>query len=179
MRARASRARVIAFMRRLGGEAGARGRVYFTGGATAVLEGWRETTVDIDIQLEGDAEELLRLLPAVKDELQINVELAAPHHFLPELPGWRERSRYIDCVGAVHFFHYDPYAQALSKIERGHVQDVKDVETMFARGLVRGDELLRLFAAIEPELYRFPAVDARSLRRRVEAVVRAHAPAHG
>jgi Nucleotidyltransferase of unknown function (DUF6036) len=167
----------MALMRRLGGEPGARGRVYFTGGATAVLEGWRETTVDIDIDLEGEAEGLLRLLPAVKDELQVNIELAAPHHFLPELPGWRARSRYIDAVGEVQFFHYDPYAQALSKIERGHVQDMKDVDTMFARGLIRADELLRLFAAIEPDLYRYPAIDPKSLRRRVEAAVRSHAPA--
>jgi Nucleotidyltransferase of unknown function (DUF6036) len=165
---------VIAFMRRLGGEPGARGRVYFTGGATAVLEGWRESTVDIDIELEGEAEKLLRLLPAIKDELRVNVEIAAPHHFLPELPEWRERSRFIDSVGGVDFLHYDPYAQALSKIERGHVQDMKDVETMFARGLIRADELLRLFAAIEPELYRYPAVDPKSLRRKVEAVAQAH-----
>ena len=38
MRERASRDRVVAFMRRLGREPGARGRVYFTGGASAVLD---------------------------------------------------------------------------------------------------------------------------------------------
>jgi hypothetical protein len=158
-------------MRRLGQERGARGRVYFTGGATAVLEGWRETTVDIDVELEGDAEKLLRALPAIKDELHVNVELAAPHHFIPELPGWRERSRYIGSEGGLHFFHYDAYAQALSKIERGHVQDLKDVHTMLERGLVVTDELLHLFARIEPELYRYPAIDPGALRRKVEAVV--------
>jgi hypothetical protein len=172
MRERASRERVIAFMRRLGREPGARGRVYFTGGATAVLEGWRETTVDIDVELESDAERLLRALPAIKDELQVNVELAAPHHFVPELPGWRERSPYIGSEGALHFHHYDFYAQAISKIERGHVQDVRDVETMLTRGLVRPDELLRLFAAIEPELYRYPAIDPATLRRKIDAAVR-------
>ena len=117
MRERASRERVIAFMRRLGQEPGARGRVYFTGGASAVLDNWRETTVDIDLDLEGDAEQLLRSLAAIKDELQINIELAAPHHFVPALPGWRERSRYIGSEGALHFYHYDPYAQAIAKIE--------------------------------------------------------------
>lgn len=55
---------MIAFMRRLGAEPGARGRVYFTGGATAVLEGWRETTVDIDLELDGEAEPLLRAFAA-------------------------------------------------------------------------------------------------------------------
>lgn len=171
MRERASRDRVIAFMRRLGREPGARGRVYFTGGASAVLDGWRATTVDVDIELEGEAERLLRSLAAIKDELHVNIELAAPHHFVPELPGWRERSRYIGSEGALHFYHYDAYAQAISKIERGHAQDVKDVTTMIEHGLVERAELRRLFAAIEPELYRYPAIDPPTLRRRVEAVV--------
>jgi hypothetical protein len=175
MRKRASRDRVIAFMRRLGREPGARGRIYFTGGASAVLDGWRETTVDIDVELEGEAERLLRSLGAIKDELQVNVELAAPHHFVPELPGWRERSRYIASEGELHFYHYDPYAQAIAKIERGHVQDIKDVATMFDRGLIDPDELRRLFATIEPELYRFPAIDPATLRRRIEAAIRSRA----
>lgn len=164
---------MIAFMRRLGQEPGVRGRVFLTGGASAVLDGWRETTVDVDVDLEGDAERLLRSLPAIKEELHINVELAAPHHFIPELPGWRERSRYIATEGELQFYHYDPYAQALSKIERGHAQDVGDVEMMLARGLVHPAELLRLFALIEPELYRYPAIDPTALRRKVETAVQA------
>lgn len=173
MRERTTRERLIAFMRRLGREPGARGRVYFTGGATAVLDGWRESTVDVDLELEGEAEQLLSSFSAIKDELQINIELAAPHHFLPPLPGWRERSRYIGSEGNLHFYHYDPYAQALAKIERGHWQDLLDVNEMFRSGLVRAEELLRLFETIEPELFRYPAVDPRSLRRKVESAVRA------
>lgn len=171
MRERASRERVIAFMRRLGSVPGAKGRVYITGGASAVLDGWRETTVDVDVELEGDAERLLRALPEIKEELQLNVELAAPHHFVPELPRWRERSRHIATEGELAFYHYDPYAQAIAKIERGHAQDVKDVAMMFERKLVSPDELLRLFAAIEPDLYRYPAIDPKSLRRKVEAAI--------
>jgi len=171
MRERATRERVIAFMRRLGGVAGAKGRVYFTGGASAVLDGWRKTTVDIDVDFDADAEPLLRAIPKIKEELHLNVELAAPHHFVPELPGWRERSRHIGTEGQLSFYHYDPYAQAIAKIERGHAQDVKDVAMMFERKLVFPDELLRLFAAIDPELYRYPAIDPKSLRRKVRAAI--------
>src|SRR5262249_43845688 len=120
---------------------------------------------------DGDAESLLRAIPAIKEELGLNVELAAPHHFIPELPGWRERSRFVAAEGGLSFYHYDPYAQALSKIERGHAQDVKDVAMMFEKGLVVADELLRLYAAIEPQLYRYPAIDPKSLRGKVEATV--------
>lgn len=118
-------------MRRLGRERNASGRVYFTGGATAVLDGWRQNTIDIDLELDEDASRLLAAIPAIKEELGVNVELAAPHHFLPALPGWRERSRYIGSEGHLHFFHYDPYAQMLAKIERGHQQDEADGKEMF------------------------------------------------
>jgi len=146
-------------------------RVYFTGGVSAVLLGWRSTTVDVNLKLMPDSDELLRAIPVLKEKLSITVELASPDQFIPELPGWRDRSVFIDQIRRLSFFHYDFYAQALAKVERGHVQDLVDVASMRAQGLVENRPLLDLLAAIEPELFRFPAVDARDLRRRVEAVL--------
>ncbi len=165
-------ARLHRFMLRLGEEPKARGRVYFTGGATAVLLGWRTTTIDVDIKLDADAQPLLRAIPAIKEELEINVELAAPDDFLPELPAWRDRSVFIERCRTVDFYHYDLYAQALSKIERGHEQDRADVDAMIARGHVDPDQALALLARIEPELYRFPAVDPPALRNRARELLR-------
>jgi hypothetical protein len=71
----------------------------------------------------------------------------------------------------VTFLHYDLYAQALSKLERGHDRDLLDVDEMLTRGLVERDRLRELFAEIEPELYRYPAIDPPSFRRRVESTV--------
>jgi hypothetical protein len=34
--------------------------MYLTGGSTAVLEGWREATVDVDLRFDPEADELLR-----------------------------------------------------------------------------------------------------------------------
>jgi hypothetical protein len=96
------------------------------------------------------------------------VELASPAHFIPELPGWDERSPFITREGMVSFHHYDLYAQALSKIERGHAQDRQDVTEMLRRGLVDPARLRELFAQIEPKLYRYPAIDPASFRRAVE-----------
>ncbi len=170
MRRVADAARVQHFMRRLGERAEAGGRVYFTGGATALLLGWRSTTIDIDLALEADAEHLLRLMPALKTELELNVELASPSDFIPELPGWRDRSRFIQRDGLVDFFHYDFYAQALSKVERGHAQDQGDVRAMLDRDLIDGGTAVELFDRIEPELYRYPAIDPKTFRREVDRV---------
>jgi hypothetical protein len=150
--------------------------VYLTGGATALLEGWRTSTVDVDLALVPDQDELLRAIPRLKDDLQINVELAAPSDFIPALPGWEERSRFVVQEGLLAVYEYDFYAQALSKIERGHTRDREDVRAMLSRGLVTRDRLESLFSAIEPTLYRYPAIDAATFRRAVEAVTRTVTP---
>lgn len=160
--------RVRAFMQALGAEADRAGHVYFTGGVTAVLTGWRGSTIDIDLKLEPDSDRLLRAIVELKERLEINVELAAPDQFIPELSGWRERSPWISREGSLDFHHYDYCAQALAKIERGHAQDRGDVSEILARGLVSVDELRRRFAEIEPLLHRFPAIDPASFRRGVE-----------
>ena len=51
------------FMRALGRAARVEGRVYLTGGATAVLNGWRASTIDVDIKVIPDQDELLREIP--------------------------------------------------------------------------------------------------------------------
>ena len=171
MRELASGERLARFMDALARSARAAATVYLTGGASAVLLGWRPSTVDVDLKLMPEGDELLRALPRLKEELQLNVELAAPDQFLPALPGWRERSVFIRSIGSLSYFHYDFYAQALAKLERGHSQDLLDVEAMLDGNLVDPRHLLELFSAIEPHLYRFPAVAAPDLRRRVEALV--------
>ena len=152
----------------LGRASHAEARVYLTGGATAVLEGWREATIDIDLKVDPERDEILRSFPRIKEELEINIELASPGDFIPELPAWRERSPFIARNGALFFHHYDFFSQALSKLERRHRRDVEDVKEMFERRLIDGDRLAAFFAAIEPQLYRYPAIDPRAFRAAVE-----------
>lgn len=175
MRALADADRIRRFMAALAEESESSGRVYFTGGVSAVLLGWRNTTIDVDIKLVPDSDDLLRAIPRLKEKLSLNVELAAPDQFIPELPGWRERSEFISQIRRLSFLHYDFYAQALSKLERAHVKDLLDAGEMLRRGLVERAELLRLFSAIEPELYRYPAIDPPSFRAAVEELCRSSA----
>ena len=121
------------------------------------------------------ADSLFRALPRLKQELQLNVEIASPAHFIPELPGWRERSVLIERVGIVTFYHYDPYSQALAKIKQGTRQGPGRREQLLDRGLVEPRRLRELFEAIEPQLYRYPAVDPPSFRQRLDDVLRARA----
>jgi predicted nucleotidyltransferase len=163
--------RIRALARELGRVARVPVCVYLTGGSTAVLEGWRESTIDVDLRFEPEVDELLRALPALKERLQINIELASPPDFIPELPGWRERSPLVFREGTVAVHNFDPYSQALSKIERGFEQDLDDVRSMLADGLVEPSRLRDLFDAIEPELYRYPAIDPAAFRRKVDVAL--------
>ena len=171
MRAPADADRVRRFMQALGGRSRGPGTVFFTGGASAVLIGWRQSTVDIDVKLDPEPAGAFEAIAALKDELDLNVELAAPDQFLPPLPGWRERSVFIERQGGVDFFHYDFDAQALAKIDRGWEQDLEDAREMVARRLVVPARLVEQLRAIESDLLRYPQVDPATLRERVSSFV--------
>lgn len=176
MREVADRERIARFMEALAAAARAPARVYFTGGATAVLLGWRASTIDVDLTLVPEHDELLRAIPPLKERLHVNVELASPADFIPVPAGWADRSRFEREIGRVAYYHFDLYAQALAKVERGHVQDVADVREMLVRGLVEPARARELFERIEPDLYRYPAIDPRSFRRAVERAFGPRAP---
>jgi hypothetical protein len=164
--------RVRGLMARLGAIDAGEIRIYFRGGVTAVLLGWRPSTVDVDLTMVPESDALLRAMPSLKEDLEMNIELAAPAHFIPELPGWTGRSLFIAREGSISFYHYDPYSQALSKIERGHDKDLSDVAAMFDRGIIEPAKLSELFEAIEPLMYRYPAIDPPSFRRSLEETLR-------
>jgi hypothetical protein len=144
--------------------------VFLVGGTCAVLVGWRASTVDVDLVMRPESDAMLRAIPRLKERLELNVELASPDQFIPVYPGWEVRSPVIRRIGRVTYRHYDFCAQALAKIERGHPRDLADVEAMLSRGLITSADVRAQFAQIEPDLYRFPAVDARSFRQAVDAM---------
>lgn len=167
MRTPADSAKIHGFMADLGRTVKGAGRVYLTGGATALLYGWRVSTIDVDLKADPEPPGFFEAIAAIKDSLDVNIELAAPDQFIPELPGWRERSSFIAKHGMLDFFHYDIYSQALAKIERGHDRDVTDVQAMAQHQLIAKDRLWELFQAIEPSLIRYPAITAAEFRRAV------------
>ena len=112
-------------MQVLGKEAQGAGCIYFTGGASALLIGWRSSTVDVDIRLDPEPPGIFQAIAKLKQELNINIELASPQDFLPPLPGWRDRSVFIGKQGQISFYHYDFTAQALFKLSRGFDRDIK------------------------------------------------------
>jgi hypothetical protein len=164
------RDRLLAVLRALARACLGPGTIFITGGGTALLYGWRRATVDIDLKLDPEPAGAFEAIARVKEELDANIELASPEMFVPQLPDWREHSALIENVGVVEIRHYDLRAQALAKLARGFERDLHDVAAMRDRELISCDELRRAYAAIEPQLVRYPRVSARDLGARIDAI---------
>jgi len=170
MRPDVDSARVTELLATLGGRVRAPHTLYLVGGCSAVLVGWRRSTRDVDVRPEPASDELLRAVSELKHELDINIELALPLDFLPELEGWRDRSPYVGTWGALEVRHLDFRMQALAKLERGLDTDLSDVRSMLERGLVSAAEVHDGFVAMRGGLFRFPGVDVARFERRLVEV---------
>lgn len=91
MRDAADLNRIQRFMRELGRRTRESSRVYLTGGATAVLHGWRDSTIDVDVKLVPERDDLFRAIQDLKETLRLNVELASPVDFIPVRGDWQDR----------------------------------------------------------------------------------------
>jgi hypothetical protein len=168
MRSETTPAKIEAFLKALGQRVSGNGKVYLTGGASALLIGWRQMTIDIDLKADPEPQNFFEAIAELKNELDINVELASPDQFIPELPGWRDRSIFILREKQIDFYHYDFYSQALSKLERAHTRDQKDVIEMEKKGLIEKGKLWDFFQQIESRLIRFPAIHSSVFREKVQ-----------
>lgn len=168
MREPLDRDRLQRFLTALGAAARGPGNVYLTGGATAVSYGWRARTIDVDVRLDPEPAGAFDAIARLKDALDLNVELASPSDFIPEVPGWRERSVFVMRAGPIEVYHYDPVSQILSKLARGYERDLADAEAMVAHGLASRAAVAEAFASIVDALPRYPRLDIDALTRRVQ-----------
>lgn len=170
MRRAVTRERLRALMRELARSAPRRGdfRVYLVGGGTAVYLGWRPSSIDVDLYSEQEA--VFRDIQQLKDKLNVNVEFTRPENFVPPLRGSEERHVFIEKLGSVSFFHYDPYAQVFSKIVRGFKRDLEDSHHYFVIGMVEAGKLRSLIQSIPQRTFaRYPSLTRRAVEAAVDA----------
>lgn len=170
MRAPVTRERLQDLMEEIAATApaGRHYEVYLVGGGTAVYQGWRASSVDADLCAEDEAE-VFRDIQGIKERLEMNIEFARPEHFVPPLAGSADRHVFIQKIREVSFFHYDPYAQVLSKVVRGFERDMEDAARFVQSGLVDRDRLLELVGEIPSGVYaKYPNLTSSAVR---EAVV--------
>jgi len=146
-------------------------QVYVLGGGTAVLAGWRASTLDADLYAERD--EVFRDVQSIKDRLRLNIEFARPEQFVPPLAGSAGRHVFVARVGHIDVFHYDPYAQLLSKVVRGFRKDLVDAEHLVKSGMVDPRRFRALVEAIPDSAYaKYPNLSRDSVVAAVDEVLR-------
>jgi len=142
-------------------------RVFFVGGGTAVLEGWRASTIDAD--LYSDKDEIFHDVQGIKERLKLNIEFARPEDFVPALAGSESRHVFIETVGKVSFYHYDPCAQLLSKVVRGFNRDMQDASSFVTSGMVDPERFRSLVNGIPDAAYsKYPALSRRAVLEAVD-----------
>jgi hypothetical protein len=169
MRNRLTRESLQALFRELAHSArpGRSYRVYLVGGGTAVLEGWRESSIDADLYARQD--DIFRDVQGIKERLMLNIEFARPEDFVPPLEGTEGRHVFVETIDRVSFYHYDPYAQTLSKIVRGFARDLADARAFIESGMVEPERLKRLVAAIPESVYaKYPRLSPSAVRGAVD-----------
>ena len=85
MREKVTPERLRIFMREISRRTQGEGRVYFTGGSTALLLGLREQTIDVDIKVDPEPRGIFEAIANLKNELSLNIELASPDEFKAKL----------------------------------------------------------------------------------------------
>jgi hypothetical protein len=146
-------------------------RVFFVGGATAVYLGFRPSSIDADLWSADDG--VFRDVQDIKERVDVNVEFARPEQFVPPLEGSEGRHLLVKTLGRVSFFHYDPYAQALSKIVRGLERDLVDARAFIAGGLVEPGRLRALVKEIPGSVYaKYPTLSREAVEGAVETFLR-------
>lgn len=169
VRDRLTRESLRALMHELSRSVGKDGHycVYLVGGGTAVLEGWRASSVDVDLHAPRD--DIFRDVQAIKERLHLNIDLVRPEHFVPPLKGSADRHVFIETVGRVSFYHYDPCAQLLSKIVRGFERDLADARSFIKSGMVNAEQFRRLVRAIPDEAWsKYPRHSPPAVRQAVD-----------
>ena len=105
-------------------------------------------------------------MQGIKERLEVNIEFARPEDFVPPLAGTESRHVFIRTAGKVSFFHYDPYAQLLSKVVRGFDRDMRDARSLVGSGMVDPERFRSLVQGIPDRAYsKYPALSRRASSR--------------
>ncbi|NJR43039.1 MAG: hypothetical protein HC767_10650 [Akkermansiaceae bacterium] len=86
MRQLVDKARLEKFLEAFGNALGKGGKIYLTGGGSAVLHEWRESTIDIDIKAMPEPSHFLKASPNSKTHSTLTLKSPHPIFSFPNFP---------------------------------------------------------------------------------------------
>lgn len=156
-----------AFIREVGEAAQGPGRVYLVGGATALLLGVREQTVDIELKLDPEPKAIFEGIARIKERLSINGSSPRPTCSCRRSPVGESGASSSRGVGR--------WSSSTTTSMRKPWRRSSEVTTRTLPTPARSSGsaksmsalLLELFGAIQPDLIRYPAIDPQDFEVRV------------
>ncbi|HUF72601.1 MAG TPA: hypothetical protein VMR74_06865 [Gammaproteobacteria bacterium] len=80
---------------------------------------------------------------------------------------------FVETVDRLSFYHYDPYAQLLSKVVRDFARDLADARAFIASGMVDPERFRQRVAAVSESVYsKYPRLSSAAVRAAVDDPVR-------
>ena len=127
-------------------------------------------TLDIDyIGNDLQKDNLQIVMDEVANEMGFDVDAVPVHGVIPLLPGGQKRNILVGNFGKIEVSIIDPYAIALSKLDRGFDTDIEDIIFLIQRGLITLPLLEKVMQDALPRASEFD-MDANNIQRHLEAV---------
>lgn len=125
------------FFQQVGERLATDAQLYLLGGSSLALLGYERPTYDVDFVGTEDASTPLRtLLNSVAQQMHIEIEPVPIAEFIPLSPDSDKRHVMIGQFGRLTVSVLDPYAIALSKLERGFDLDIDDIFFLLQRNYI-------------------------------------------
>lgn len=161
---------IYAFLAEVGRRYQKSADLYLIGGSALYLLGNPRPTLDIDyIGDDLRKNELQHIIDEVAHDMRLEVDAVPIDGFIPLASESFERRVFVAEFNGLHVYIFDPYAIALSKIDRGFDTDVEDILFLIRRGDVEYVELEKLvFMALEQAAVF--GLDSRAMLSHLQAV---------
>lgn len=159
---------IIAFLQRLSERVAKPSKIYVLGGSALILLGGSRPTIDIDFVGDDlNISEFQRTIHLLADEMSIEVEPVSINQFIPMPKGSEERNIRIGQFGNLEVYVLDPYAIAISKLDRGFDSDIEDIVFLIQNGFVEYEHLKSMMETALQQSRKFdlnPASMSKSLK---------------
>ena len=127
--------------------------LYLVGGGALLLMDNPRRTLDLDYvghDMPIRWTELQRVIDALGNELGYKIEAVPLDEMIPLPSDSARRHLPFGTYGSVQVYIFDPYAIALSKLDRGNESDLQDIVFLIQRDYVEFEELEQMLTSAIP-----------------------------
>lgn len=163
---------IITFLQRLSERVTKPSEIHVLGGSALVLLGGSRPTIDLDFVGDDlNISEFQRMIHLVADEMGVEVEPVSMIQFIPMPKESEERNIRIGQFGNLEVYVLDPYAIAISKLDRGFDSDIEDIVFLIQNGFVAYELLESMMETALQQSGKFD-LNPASMRKNIKTVLK-------